>query len=335
MTSFDERQTISPKFTKLRDHFPEEVEAAGQTIYSLPRPLLDLVIEKTGTSLLSRRDAQFERALAACPGIGFCNGRSITNSPLEQFQISLKTAPIRRRSAGAGVDSQANIRLRCAYTAYLILDTEMFNERRQLLGSHESSIAKLCPLPSLVSSDDRDSKLQIPQRLQKPLKLLHGLQRKWGIERFATWELPTPLDAAVGGQAAMPSADLNESGLHVFLPWATLADSRLTVRDLLNRVHRSENIEHVKPWLRGAPATSGYLTFGWQLVLFVYRIRALNARYGDRKYGSVGLLDRAFTQYLSGRSNDSIGLESVRQLRLRLTKSLANRSGSEKRKQAD
>lgn len=139
--------------------------------------------------------------------------------------------------------------------------------------------------------------------------------RRWALEAFITWDLPQPLGPALHGLTMHDNFTLSKAGVNIFLPWYFLRDRRFSLAEVADHLRTWENPTHLKDWFSSTTSDAGLGYTRWYnlLVLYRYHQLALVSRYAERLKGNVERIDRAFAEFLSLSSVDS-----VKKLRLEL-----------------
>jgi hypothetical protein len=205
-----------------------------------------------------------------------------------------------------------DLRLRAlAYTSWLVTNPQFKMERDAARADWDDRVAALGHFPthrrSFLGEQPEPVGLEEAQ-------LLH-FYRRWGLETFATWELPVPMSPQLFQTFYADFVTLPEAGLLIFVPSYALRDERLTLKDLAKQLAAEDHWEQLKGWM--ARGTEGRTKLGYQrlyhtLVLYRYWILGLASRYPERLEGSTERLDQAFASFLG------LGDESIKKVRLAL-----------------
>jgi hypothetical protein len=99
-------------------------------------------------------------------------------------------------------------------------------------------------------------------------------------------------------------SDIEEAGLHIFVPNYLLRDRNLSVYEIAELQNGPADIAHLDGWLEDRLNHWGYERYAQMLDLYVYLELALKRRYGQRLKGKTGKLDEAFTRFWLEPKND-------------------------------
>jgi hypothetical protein len=303
-------------------------------LYALPEALIDRV-KAEAPGLWTPADEGFERDLArTTAGGGFFHRRlfpcPLNPPPLpaedqrrqERIEGLLTQAlreeghtegQIERRREAERRRAEIVAQQAVAYTAWLVTNEQFLGERDGYRAVWEDRVAAEGRFPALPLSllggpaDRREGKLFL-------------FYRRWGLDRFLTWDLPVPMAPQLFDVLYADSLGLAGAGLFTFLPWYLLRDERLSLRDLAKQHVTAERPAHLEDWLargsQGKPKL-GYQRLHHTFVLYRYRALGLASRYGERLDGHAEQLDRAFAGYLH------LSQDSVKKVRLELARRFA------------
>jgi hypothetical protein len=303
-------------------------------LYALPPEFLDIVKTEL-PGLWSPAEEAFERSLAAAATGGFFHqwpfACPLTPPPpppawdqqrqqLDHLLTEAATAGGRSQLQIANYkkaerQQEEDLQLRAlAYTAWLVTDPQFRTERDAVRVTWESRVGA-----HGFPSHRRSWLGERPKPVDGDEARLLLFYRRWGLETFATWDLPVPMPPQLSGLTYADPVTLPGAGLLVFVPWYALKDERLTLKDLAKQVAEVTRPDHLKVWMArgGSKAKLGYQRLRHTLVLYRYWNLGLASRYADRIAHQVERLDRAFAEYLG------LSTDSVKKVRLRLDKALA------------
>lgn len=325
-------------------------------LYAVPSGLVQILKDRR---LLDPAAIAFEWELAGLTGGGFWNGHPFAYAPL--IEPAVKGVPSAREKqidarlqvtrdalddlahgncdlATRQASRERSEQLRAerdeklatswsAYAGWLIMDRGFRSERDSLRHKWHAIIGQQGRFPeypvSLIGEEpacDEDFSADCNAEFR-------FFYRRWGLDGFATWELPLPMRPEVNNLfysvdeprstiRNMNGLALGSAGVLMFLPWCMLRDKKLSVRDVVNMAGGFQECDHVAEWLRVLPhhkSKWGPKRFADMLRIYKYGILALAARYPDLTWSQI---DWALATYLR------LSLQSVEKNRQKLTLAL-------------
>ncbi len=150
--------------------------------------------------------------------------------------------------------------------------------------------------------------------------------RKWGIQSFASWELPIILQPELYSPTLVHLSSVSEAGLLMFVPWYLTRDKGIQLADIADLRRERDSPEHLGEWLDKRPKNWGYERYTVMFYLYVYLICGLNRRYPKKTRGHLQALDDAFGTYFARPTQITAGLstnaETIRKIRLEMNRRL-------------
>jgi len=303
-------------------------------IYSLPVNLLDC-IERYAPDFFSADELDQELAIA-----DFCRRfysmafyEPTHKLPFHRF-IQLLSPPEPIRTSCNAVAMNQSIRLdeaetrhsqtilddvqnrRLAYLGWLLHNSAFLDEKQALQHQYSELVVAISQFPTYPA-----------QHFVKGLHFAHGLRcdgniltsfaddfdaffLKWQIGGLATWDIPRPSNANIGGQASLCRFVPDQMAPTVRLP-RTL---RLSARARLETLIRSAVPEHLGDWEsvqeNSHPLRLSYGRWSRLFQLAFYRDIVLSRNYSDRMNRQVGRLDQAFSEFFG-----DVDVQAIRKLR--------------------
>jgi hypothetical protein len=304
-------------------HYPSDARLAADPVYALSVGLIkELQKERL---LLDQADLEFERRLAeACGEGGFLAGhpfpepfsmRSPVPAAEQEECVTGEVDPHRGLfdpypwSPPVGVDwpeqHEFTAKRQRAYVAWLVCSPEFRRERDAIHKSLGDQVAGPLGFPRETSS----AASGLPP-YNCPTGHFLQFCRHWGLQTFATWELPVP--ASVEFRGCTPGVSINVSGpgVSIFLPWYFLKDKQFSLPKVTERLLGSEGFRHLSGWLDPQNANPlGYDRLGHHYTLYRYWVLGLSRRYEGQLKGKTERLDQAFARY------QSVGPDTIKKAR--------------------
>jgi hypothetical protein len=304
-------------------------------LYALPAKLVDLV-KKELPSFGAAGEEEFERDPARTTAAGGFFHRRPFACPLspppdpgwelEQKQLDAFITETMRADGRSDLQIEnyfkaeakrkGDLRLRAVtYTAWLVANPLFGRERDEIRRTWEGRVAASARFPTHRRSYLRER----PDPVDRDEPKLLRFYRRWGLDTFATWELPVPMPPQMFGITHADHATLPGAGLLTFVPWYALRDERLTLKDLAKQLAAMAPPTHLKEWLSrdgGRGKKVGYQRLHHSYVVYRYWDLALASRYRERLEGSTERLGQAFATYLE------LSTDSIKKIRNRLGRAL-------------
>ena len=336
-----------------KDKYPALVDSA---VYALPERLIR-AIQRHLPSLLLPEDVTFERNLTRLGGAGFSLGRpfghpllakrerdpreteaqkAIDDSSQQAIRQIEEMLDAEMREIGRSAEEiqqfhrgkkrvEAQLRQRqLSYLGWLLTNPQFQSERDAFFDRCEPDMGNLGSLQLPLSFVG-----EVPTIRKKFRKLYDDMLlffRRWCIGAFVTRDLPIPVEPQIASPALHHLPSMAEAGMLLFIPWYLLRKQAFKLHDLLELKRLSRDESHLEPWLDGERKW-GHTRFARMFELYVYLELGLKQRYPDRIRGDIEQLDLVFTQFFSGRLDDSVhgvGMdkEKLRRTRLEMNKRL-------------
>ena len=313
-------KAISEEWRELSGCFPSIAKRCGDAVYAIPERLVTAIHEVVPT-LFTSEDLAFEMHLARTGMTGFfltqpfsywilsshnSDARSQSDRSIDEEIRSLlvdEAAAAGRRESTVddylrAVDQrEKSNRLRQAgYVGWLISEATYRSEMNAYNSKWKSSVARRGRFPT-VRKSFLGEQTKIDKRSRRFWTDTIMLCRRWGLETCVTWELPVPLSPGLETKDFYVRPDIDEAGLHIFVPNYLLRDRNLSVYEIAELQNGPADIAHLDGWLEDRLAHWGYERYAQMLDLYVYLELAIRRRYGERLKGQTGRLDEAFTRF--------------------------------------
>jgi hypothetical protein len=205
--------------------------------------------------------------------------------------------------------SSLEIRQR-AYTGWLVTNPDFFQDRDAFRMAWESTVQQLGGFPQLPLSLMGEKPVQPSEEYRDFYSNYKKLCVTWGLNGFATWNLPRAMRPELGGPSLYYLPAIGEAGVTTFVPWYLLRDKDIQLDELVDRIRMLKGPEHLKDWLDHKPKDWGYPRFAQMLEIYIYVELCLKSRYAERLKRNVERLDRALGYYLSPGPDKEAGTES-------------------------
>lgn len=314
-------------WTQFATEFPGDSRLTAEYLYALPAALLQKLRE-IAPNLLTAEDVRFEERLRHFAGTGFWNQRPFFSRILDDDLLA--DTPVEDTDVGAiarcrqlqrerervfaietftteqiapGVQSARENRVRSfdvrihnvlkGYVAWLISEPR-YVQQLSLLKSLCAKIHHPARLPGHDQAAHR--RRAVNGRLLHRDLIDIEIFRSWSLDRIVTWHLPEPVYPVFRPGENFPGHGLAAPGFAVFVPWPMLADRTLTLSEVALYHRQRVDFTHLNDWIQGL-RNWGTRRFARMLDLYVYRMLAIEARYGDRLGGQAQGLDQAFAAY--------------------------------------
>jgi hypothetical protein len=146
----------------------------------------------------------------------------------------------------------------------------------------------------------------------------------WGLNTMMTWDLPVPMRPQWTSASGYHLPQISDSaGLVVFIPWHLLRHKDLKIEDIVERKKVTSSPPEIREWLEGKPKNWGTDRFAMMLRIYIYLELALKRRYPEKIKGNQGMLDVAFSRFLSkDLDGQATGRGTIEKTRLMMTKRL-------------
>ena len=326
--------------------------------YALPHDFLD-AINREMPDFFSIDEAQFERELTTLSGGGFFLQRPFTHIALprrefmreeetkvteltlrqensardirelivEEMQtVGYSNEEIRRLEEDKALEKANVTKRQQGYAGWLVTNHVFHKERDLLRMKWASTIVELGTFPPIPMSLIRERPDPPPERHRLFYAEYCFFCRRWGLEGFATWHLPVPMQAQLSGPCLYYLPAIQDAGVLAFVPWYLLRDREIELHSLAKRVRMAMGPEHLRDWLDRTDKDFGHERFGKMLLIYVFIELGLKSRYADRCQGRVESLDRALGYYFALRSDGPTEAEkeaeTVRKIRQEMNRRL-------------
>lgn len=238
--------------------------------------------------------------------------RTTCNSVTMNQSIRLDEAETRRSQAI--LDDVQNRRL--AYLGWLLHNQAFIDDKQVLQDGYSELVAVMSQFPTYPV-----------HHFVRGLQIVHGFRcddniltsfaddfdaffQKWQIGGLATWDIPLPSNANIGGPASLSRFVPDQMAPTVQLP-RTL---RLSARARPETLIRGSVSNHLRDWERvqenNHPLRLSYGRWYRLFQLAIYRDLVLARNYSDRMNRHLGRLDQAFSEFFG-----DVDVQAIRKLR--------------------
>lgn len=348
---------VDAAWKELSAEYPGHPALTGGTVYSLPLGLID-EIQRAVQGFFTEEDLAFEFDLAAASPHGFYRQRPFFYPPLQLGQPARVTeeSPLQRRAVRA-VENIRNMladdmrsrgvpasqiqhwfdfaererdeveQRRWSYAAWLATSPQFRRQRSRLRSLWERGAADRESLPRWDFSFTGGSRHSAGGQSAEVDEAWVVFSRSWGIEGFATWDLPVPMRPEMAEPSLYPLPDVGGAGLLVFIPWYLLRDKEFDLHALARRQRLLNPATDLEDWLDSKPKNWGHQRYRVMLQLYFYGELCLRRRYADRVRGNLARLDIAFAKFLLADPQDKKRMsdESIRMIRKYLQQRLRSK----------
>lgn len=327
----------------------------GDPIYALPQGLIDAIcIEVPG--LFTEEEERLERSLANLAGLGFFLERPIAHpsltSPLQPLDV--KVAETRRKRHRQSADQIRDMQAKqieergfdqsavenyfathslfkrkvderqAGYAGWLVTSPDFHRERDDFRNRWEQEIKELGRFPKFPTSivGERPT---VPKKCEREFYSHYTeFYKRWGLDTFATWELPIPMRPDLTGASLYPLSDVSDAGVVIFAPWYLLRDKDITLRELAEHKIVYGMPRELQPWVEGNPKNWGHDRYRSIFELYVYLELCLKSRYSDRLNRKYEEIDFALSRFYCAQEGQSQSpdrkQETIRKIRLEMAR---------------
>lgn len=301
------------------DRHPQRGDLNDGNLYSLPSQLV-VALQQEAPGLLDRDDVNFERDLAETAGTGFFLQRPFhcpqLGEPVPRAQVT-SSLNLRQAKSDAALrklmteemqslgrtdeeieryfvalsPSTDELETQAGYMGWLICERGFCGERDKQFARCKSNILARGSFPghaiSLIGEKpDTNGEHWLGE--------WYVFLRRWGLDTFYTWELPSPMQPALVGTTPYCLELLNEAGVVAFVPWHALRPKQTSIP-----VERFTYLpaDHVAGWMYGQNKQWGPRQYAALLRTYVYFELALRQRYAAKLKGILAKVDFAFNGY--------------------------------------
>lgn len=328
------------------------------TIYALPEPLIDAILEEMPDFFREGGEC-FERDLARLAGAGFFLKRPFVYHSLPGPKVLARGAQWSQELDERNMEADAGIRKllademrrlgrsekeireywaaensmqeridvrRWGYAGWLATHPDFHRARDKFRRRWQSKIRKQGVFPAIPMSFAGENPKR-PEKQDRDMYLAYTMfYRQWGLDSFATWELPRPMRPELVQPSFYPLSEVSEAGITLFMPAYLLRDKDLNVRELIDHKLALMSHPHLNDWLAGKPTNWGHERYLVMLKLYIYLELALKSRYADRLKRRTTKLDHAFGRFLcedpSITDAEILEAENVRKVRQQMNRRL-------------
>lgn len=335
----------SPSWKRLLEEYPDHTALKGPTVIALPPVLLER-IQEIDANFFSAEELHFEQRLASRGCTGYFEGVEFTYSILEtpRLQRGSKAASpyqglqkrsaanLLERSPSSPFEIQSELaRRRRAFAAWLVThpqfrkDLQSFQSRWGVRwkGQLQSKRTAAGLMNSQTQANGRKSAFETAY-----LRFCS----EHSLESLAAGFLPVPSDSPMLVEDSSEANLLPMSGVLVFVPWHLLREDTIALRDIVFGFGRTLLPQLLREWI-GDESNFGILRYEAMLYLYLYRQLAIAPRYPSKLHGKTDVLDGAFGRYLrgfdAGRDKEFSAADSIKKIRLQLSRRLAARTTKE------
>lgn len=347
-----------PNWERFVKMYPRMQAHENDAVYALPDRLINAIVKQV-PAFFSTEELRFERDLAQLAGAGFflkspfgypglprptlspeeterCRklderhvaaAASIRNLLDEGMRESGATAAdiAEHRKSQLAEKSNVEIRQR-GYVGWLVTDPIFRHHRDGFRNKWESVIRNIGGFPSLPMSLMGENPQPPDPEYQDFYNDYKALCITWGLDGFATWDLPQPMRPGLGDPSLYHLPSIQAGGVIAFIPWYLLRDKDIKLDELVRRIRLAKGPEHLKDWLDHKPKGWGHDRLGVMLDIYIYIELCLKSRYEERLKRNLERLDRAVGYFLLGSPSKDAGVEqeseNVRKIRQAMNRRL-------------
>lgn len=337
------RFDLAPDLAAFRSRHSGNLHATLDPLYDLPEKLLDALVKHV-PGLLTEEQQVFEQDLITlCSrhhAVGIFHGAAALHHffkrpampnlseeefrehqldqfmTLEKFNMSVRAGDDRIRQMLDQLEG---------YVGWLITNPVFLAERDELKNRWGQVTKKLGNIPAypVASAGEKTDKLRtkipvgarnVTEQFTEAFNLFY---KRWNLRRLATWDLPEPLEANLGGPAEA-ARFMGLEGPSIQLSPVLRLPARLPVREILEEAQAAQRPKHLAEWAAIQDErhprhlnTGSFRRIFW---FHYYRNVVLASRYAELFKGNVDRIDAAFAAF-AGESVDT-----VKKMRLRLGK---------------
>lgn len=357
-----EDEDFGPVWLELRNACPDHPALEEDTIYALPERLIT-TIQAEIPGFFTKKAKVFERILAKAGG-GLFLKRAFSYEPLHnpvsapvlsaeedqlEERIRKSDEEIRRLVDSSMIESgRTCVQIekyrkrdslmaehfdnhRWGYAGWLATHATFRQERdrfRQKWGLHITEMGKFPIVPPRYSVEPPSSNPELDRDFDVECTYFFN---RWGLESFATWELPIPMRPELFRSGIYSLRVVEDAGITIFLPRYLLRDPDLKVRELLEHELTFPPQPHLQEWLDHKPKHWSYSRYATMLRLYVYLELGLAARYSDQAKGKKEKLSHSVGIFLLNcgliRGNESAVEDSIKKTRQQMQKRLGQYPG--------
>jgi hypothetical protein len=331
-----------PNWITFAEFYKDSPVLQSDVVYALPDLLITSIVKKI-PDFFSAEEQHFERDLTRLAGAGFflkspfsfprlphpvlsgeeatrldhfdrrhaTSARRIREMLEDGMQGSGRTTEEIKRYREAEHEEKWNIEIRQrAYAGWLVTNPEFRDNRGAFRIAWEPAIRELGGFPRLPLSLMGEKPSQPNKAYQDFYSDYKNFCVDWGLDGFATWDLPRPMRPELDSRSLYYLPAVQEAGVTAFVPWYLLRDKDIQLSELAERIRVLKGPEHLGDWLDHRPKDWGYDRFAVMLEIFIHLELCLKSRYAERLKRNVERLDRALGYYLSPGPDKEAGAES-------------------------
>lgn len=322
-----------------------------ETLYALPEGLIDAIQERF-PGFFSPQEVAFERDLANYSGGGFFLHRLIRHPIVPPPTIVHRTPEMnemneRQRRAherihrmlleeyakegvteseidqsntsAAALQAAVDAR-RIGYTGWLVMNPEFQRDLRDFLRKRRRRIMREGVFPRVPESLMVDSPTHIPVERRPYYAHYMWFFVKWGLETMVSWELPLPMEPALGSLNLYNLESVRGGGILLYVPFFLLRDKVTRLQELATAEAQRRAPGSLKSWLNKENKKWGHIRYGLTLRLYLALKLGIERRYPERVRRKISKLDEAFGTFLLG--NPVAGDDTIRKARQLMNRQL-------------
>ena len=228
----------------------------------------------------------------------------------DEMRSSGRTEAEIRRYRAAQYAEQGNVEIRQrGYASWLVINGEFRRDRDAFRTRWESTIKELGGFPTFPQSLMGEKPSPPRAKYREFYDDYKNLCVTWGLDGFATWDLPKPMRPELGRPSLHYLPAVGEAGITLFVPWYLLRDKDIRLDELAERSRTLKGPEHLKDWLDHKPTGWGYDRYAVMLEINIYIELCVKSRYAGRLKRNVERLDRALGYFLCSGPDKELGAE--------------------------
>jgi len=327
-------------------------------VYALPDLFIDAIVKRI-PDFFSEEEQHFERDLARLAGAGFFLKRPFAYPrlprPILAEQEAVRWNEFNEWQAGSHqrirkmlddamrtsgltdeeirgchvgeLDEKGNIEIRQrGYAGWLVTNPEFRQDRDDFRRKWDTTIETLGCFPQLPLSLMGEKPSPPREEYREFYSDYKNLCVTWGLEGFATWDLPSPMRPELTSPSLYYLPAIREAGVTTFVPWYLLRDKDIQLGELAERIRMLKGPDHLKDWLDHNPKDWGYDRFAVMLEIYIHVELCLRSRYVERLKRNVERLDRALGYFLYPGLDKDVGAEqeaeTIRKIRQAMNRRL-------------
>ena len=347
-----------PNWLKIAETYEGHPAVDSDVVYALPDLLINAIVKQM-PAFFSEVELHFERDLARLAGAGFFLKRPFGYPRLARPTLAEQEAArwnelnerhassdrrIRKmlddemRKGGfteedisgcrmAEIEEEGNIEIRQrGYAGWLVTNAEFRKDRDAFRKAWQPIIETLGGFPLLPLSLMGEEPSPTHKEYRDFYDDYTNFCVKWGLEGFATWDLPSPMRPELTSPSLYYLPAISEAGITTFVPWYLLRDKDIQLDELAERIRMLKGPDHLKDWLDHKPRGWGYSRFAVMLEIFIHIELCLKSRYPDRIKRNIDRLDHALGYFQCSSPNKDAGArqeaETIRKIRQTMNRRL-------------